>query len=139
MTTDELARLEQAATPAPWSWRPTGVWRTVGYADAPFWQEARLGGGNGGQARVFMADSVQRCDAEFIIAARNALPGLLTRLAAAERLAALWSGHEFDQYVRGIGYCCPVCAFEEMQHTPDCELAAALSEWRALAREGGHD
>ena len=52
---------------------------------------------------------------------------LAAERAHAARLAALWHGHEFSQYVRGVGYCCDVCAFEEMQHRPGCELAAALA------------
>lgn len=70
---EELKRLESEASPGPWK---GGVWQTV-------W-----GHGSGENTSAYVAsetgdvaDDLREHDAEFIVAARNALPSLLAELA----------------------------------------------------------
>jgi hypothetical protein len=84
MTDEQLNRLEHlaaAATPGPWSWRPTGDNRDVTgpYLGIGGQLIARLCG-YPTNLRVCAIDTASRADGDFIAAARSAVPELIAEV-----------------------------------------------------------
>jgi hypothetical protein len=73
---DDLRRLLEAATPGPWEWDGEGTLVSTGVADVVLWVSS-----DGTEVESVNAD------AALIVAAVNALPGLLDRLELLEAVA----------------------------------------------------
>jgi hypothetical protein len=92
----ELRRLEQAATPGPWEYDREGERRGPWLADL------------GGVRRIYPPAGVQiygtddRPDAEFIVAARTALPRLLDALERCEALVAYQRVRAGDTHTKAV-------------------------------------
>jgi hypothetical protein len=118
---EELRRLETAATPGPWEHHSAGT----GIRGGGSYNFITLPGGKGIIAE--RGNSGTPADAEFIVAARNQLPGILAALDAVLALAEQW------RYKGEFGW----GAWQE-GHGPDLEgtvLDSAAADIRAAVTE----
>lgn len=126
---DELEQLEKAASPGPWAVKTSGEPSDFTHSWVESAEEFYDDNGNDGH-RVF---GHRRANAEFAVAARNALPALLQRLRTAEAIVRDLAACAPLQEYEGGGVDCVLCGVEHPTangHAESCPYRRAVEAQR---------